>query len=100
MNKEIKIKSVSTDDFVKFGFYFGIIFGILGDLIVILFPSSRITATIPFFTYNATRTVGGLIVFPIIAIISSVIDFLIIALLVNLILKLTKGIRVGIEKEE
>jgi hypothetical protein len=100
MQKELRIKSVSVEDFVKAGFYFGIILGVIGDIIVIISPSSRVTAGIPFFTYNATRTIGGLILFPIVAIVGVVFDFFLIALFINLVLYLSKGIRIYLHTEE
>ncbi len=98
--KKIVIKSVSTESFAKFGFWAGVIFGALGVLFKIIFPQSNVTAGIPFVSYGATRTVLGLIGFFFITVIMATVDFVLLAVFINIILKLSEGIAVYCGKEE
>lgn len=96
----LKIKGVSFESFFRFGFYFGLLFGVIGILLSFLFPSVGVTTYIPFLNYNLVRSFTGAILWFIIAVTFSVIDFLLIALLLNLIFKLSKGMVIYVEKEE
>ncbi len=98
--KKIMLKSVSTESFAKFGFWAGVILGALGVLFKIIFPQSNVTAGIPFFSYGATRTFFGLVGFFFIAVIMATADLILLAVFINIILKLSKGIAIYCEEEE
>ncbi|HEX7607988.1 MAG TPA: hypothetical protein VF370_01515 [Candidatus Cryosericum sp.] len=98
MQKQLRIKSVSVEDFTKFGFCVGIVLAIGGNIAILIFPTSRVTAGIPFFTYNATRSFSGILIFSVLAVLSSTLDLLLAALFSNLVLKLSKGISIEIEE--
>ncbi|MFZ2414268.1 MAG: hypothetical protein WAW16_08630 [Candidatus Cryosericum sp.] len=98
MQKQLRIRSVSVEDFTKFGFCVGTVLAIGGDIAILISPTSRVTAGIPFFTYNATRSFSGILIFSVLAVLSSTLDLLLAALLSNLVLKLSKGISVEIEE--
>ncbi|NIA10267.1 MAG: hypothetical protein GWP10_11215 [Nitrospiraceae bacterium] len=98
--EKVSLKSVSVESFAKFGFWSGVTLGIIGVIVKLLFPMSKISAGIPFFSYNASRGVISLIVFFVIAVLFTAIDFIIIALFINLFLKLSNGVDFYVEKGE
>ncbi len=98
--KTVNIKSVSTESFVRFGFYTGLIFGILGVIIKIISPASDITAGIPFFSFSATRTFGSLFLWFVVAVLFSVLDLFLLAIIINFVLKLSEGVEINIKDGE
>ena len=95
--RKVKIKSVSVFSFANFGFFAGIVLGIIGIFIKIIHPASTISVGLPFFSYSATRTFGSLLLFFVFAVLFTIFDLAIIAILTNIILKLSKGIDVRVE---
>ncbi len=95
--RKVKIKSVSVYSFANFGFFAGIVLGIIGVFIKIIHPASTISVGLPFFTYSASRTFGSLILWFILAVLFTIFDMVIIAIIANIILKLSKGIDIRVE---
>ncbi len=89
--KKIVLKSVSTESFAKFGFWSGVIFGLLGVIFKLLFPLSEIKTGIPFFSYSASGNFGSLVLFFVITVIFVTLDFVLLAFFINVILKIIKG---------
>jgi hypothetical protein len=98
--EKVSLKSVSVESFAKFGFWSGVTLGIIGVIVKLLFPMSKISAGIPFFAYNPTASALDLLVFFVIAVVFTAIDFIIIALFINLFLKLSNGVDFYVEKGE
>ncbi|MBP8612641.1 MAG: hypothetical protein KBI30_01375 [Candidatus Atribacteria bacterium] len=95
--RKVKIKSVSVYSFANFGFFAGIVLGIIGVFIKIINPTFTISVGLPFFSYSPTRTFGSLFLLFILAVLFTIFDMAIIAILVNIILKLSKGIDIRVE---
>ncbi len=89
--KKLTLKEVSYESFAKFGFWSGVIFGLLGVVFKLLFPLSEIKTGIPFFAYSASGNFGSLVLFFVITVIFVTFDFVLLAFFINIILKLIKG---------
>jgi len=97
--KKLNLKSVSYESFTKFGFWSGVVLGVIGVIVKILFPLSKISTGIPFFSYEAERRFLSLILFFVLTVLSVTIDFIIIALFINVVLKLSKGVDFYFDEE-
>ncbi len=97
--KKIVLKSVSTESFAKFGFWSGVIFGLLGVIFKLLFPLSEIKTGIPFFSYSASGNFGSLVLFFVITVIFVTLDFVLLAFFINVILKIIKGVDFYVEEK-
>ncbi len=97
--KKIVLKSVSTESFAKFGFWSGVIFGLLGVIFKLLFPLSEIKTGIPFFSYSASGNFGSLVLFFVITVIFVTLDFILLAFFINVILKIIKGVDFYVEEK-